>query len=182
MTCKFCPETKTVNEKGICDQCRRLSKTCRKGTGIFYNVKTKSYVDGDSLIESSPCIIFDLHGVADLFTVDEFSNLIKPILNRKVYILSYVGSTTNTRLEACEWLEKLLQISPNVKPYLCFYRKNVMATGNKGGFISMLSCPNVIFLDDSEDHFMSAASLSTAYLVPEEGGKVFVEEIVKELY
>lgn len=180
MSCRFCPSRKDVNEKEICVHCRRVSKACKKGTGIYYNVKTKTYVQGDELNEPNPCIIFDLHGVADLFTLQEFIQLVQP-LQSKVYLLSYVGSTTNTRLGACQWMEDLIKLAPHVNAFLCFARKDSPAPGNKGGFIQSLGSPDVTFLDDGKDHIEAAKNVSKAHLVPSDG-KNFVQEIVVSLY
>jgi hypothetical protein len=177
MKCDFCPCDEKVNDNGrfkACHQCRSVSKKCKKNTGTYYNVKSCHYDHGDTIRprtegdKDGRAVVFDLHNVADAFTIPEFVNLVSPLIDQYewVGILSFVGSTTQTRKDADGYIKLLMARCPKLKGYLCFRRNETAFPGTKGGFITCLNAAEVHFFDDGEDHIVSAEAAGvTATLI-----------------
>jgi hypothetical protein len=167
MACSFCQSRLDVLPKGqyqACKACRQVSKRCKKETGLYYNVESKNYVHGDTLrprnVPEGRAVVFDLHNVADQFDPEDFVKLIRPLVDKYewVAVLSFVGSTTKTRLDADAQIKKMMYLLPEIKGYLCFARKEAADAGTKGGFIRALNVAECWFYDDSSDHIASATA------------------------
>lgn len=159
--CSFCSSTDRVHVKenyNACYSCRSVSKKCKKNTGLYFDIKTNTYIEGSELGGvGGRAVIFDLHNVADSMTPNQFCKLVTPLTETFfVCILSYVGSTTETRKDATRYINELMMLVPKLKGYLCFRRDDRASPGSKGGFISCLSSSEVHFFDDSYDHVQSA--------------------------
>ena len=143
-----------------CHACRSVSKKCKKGSGLYYNVVSHEYESEISMV-SGNAVVFDLHNVVDRFEPKEFVDQIASaylLANYTVYVLSYVGSTTGTRLGAQEFMEEIRQHCEDISCYLCFRRDEKATPGSKGGFIAQLNAESVVFFDDGEDHVKSATA------------------------
>jgi hypothetical protein len=133
-----------------------MSKKCKLEEGTYYSVNDGVYVSGSELniaSTGSKRVVLDLHGVTDLFTTNEFIGLMsKKPDDCNVTILSYVGTTTSTRIAAHHQILELAE-GTGVKGYLCFARSDEPKPGNKGGFVgAMCNVSDITFADDSEDH------------------------------
>lgn len=169
--CSFCrldtnnPESWT-NKRGNtyvrCDACKKVSKQCKKHTGQYYSVNNNQYVTGAELHKllygKSSLLVLDLHGVADILPVTETCELIRRHGVDEIWILSYVGSTTQQRIDAHTYILDLIHMSSvPVHGWLCFYKSAKCEVGNKGGFLKCF--PDVsrcILLDDSNDNVAAA--------------------------
>lgn len=166
MPCEFClNDTETSvwkssrgREWNRCTPCAQVSKKCKKGAGIYYSVGDSCYLTGEELAahyadEAERHVLLDLHGVTDLFTPEEFKEIMSVVPEGTVVkILSFVGSTTQTRVDAHHQI-----LEYGVPGYLCFARKDTAGAGSKGGFIVATGVADaLVFADDSEDHVASA--------------------------
>lgn len=161
--CSFCSSTDRVHVKenyNACYSCRCVSKKCKKNTGLYFDIKSNTYVEGSELsaIQENRAVIFDLHNVADCMPANQFARLVNPLTEAYdfVGILSFVGSTTETRKDATRYINELMMWVPKLRGYLCFRRDDRASPGSKGGFITCLSSSEVHFFDDSYDHVQSA--------------------------
>lgn len=150
-TCSFCRISEGVpwKEFSLCNTCKKLSKKISKSEGIYYDVLNTKYITGDEIPGFSNATILDLHGVADLLTPEELPK-------GNIIILSYVGTTTQTRITAHN---DIMLFKDTIEGgYLCFRKEPTLHTGNKGHFI-MKMCNNggscKLFVDDSEDNCSS---------------------------
>lgn len=180
----------SISEK--CTPCKQVSKKCKKGSGLYYQIALKQkeggvYLSGDELAETTlssnkECIVFDYHNVTDLFTPEEFVQLVKPFIdNYKIFILSYVGSTSKTRIEADEDIRKIMISLPKLQGFLCFRRGDTSQPGNKGGFIKSLKSKNTTFFDDSEDHISAGKdALASSFLVPVDKGNDESKDFIRD--
>lgn len=161
MVCTFCGSNEKVvpcKQWEACHACRGVSKKCKKGSGVYYNVVSHEYQSEVPMV-SGNAAVFDLHNVVDRYEPKEFVDRIASkylVANYTVYVLSYVGSTTNTRLEAQEYMEEIQQHCEHINCYLCFHRDDKATPGSKGGFITQLNAESVVFFDDGDDHVRSA--------------------------
>lgn len=172
LTCEFCKSRVSVQELErwtVCQNCKQVSKKCKKGSGVYYRIADPRtgvgaagvYVTGDQLPDVAKsvgrdAIVFDFHNVADRFAPDEFAKLVAPFVKtHTLHVLSYVGSTTPTRVEADADIQARMALVPELHGWLCFRRSEVVEAGNKGGFIRALGASSVCFFDDSEDHVAS---------------------------
>lgn len=172
--CDFCPETQGVEQKKkykACHTCRTASKKAGQGSGLFYDSINKQYVDGDALpaVVVARALVLDLHNVTDLLSVPEFIEHVGPLKDKydHVVLLSYVGTTTDTRTGAETQMREFHEGLPWIHGYLCFKRGAAVATGNKGDFIGRLQAIHVDFLDDHEDHIAAGReSGAVSHLIP----------------
>jgi len=143
-----------------CSTCKTISKKCKKGKSMYYSIEQTVYVPGDKIdlnlnskVSSDPrLLVLDYHNVTDLFNPEELTEILKN-LKIPVIILSYVGSTTITRINThAEVLDYKLP------GWLCFQKKETADPGSKGHFLGILKEQGFrpILFDDSEDNIMSA--------------------------
>ena len=185
MQCEFCKSGVDVTEGErwtICRLCKQVSKKCKKGSGQYYRIAdgaadAGTYLSGDELADAGAAVgrkalVFDYHNVVDRFTPEEFAELTKPfVASHALFVLSYVGSTTWTRVEADADIRARMVLVPGLQGYLCFRRSKTVEPGNKGGFIRALGAANVWFFDDSPDHVESGkAAGADCLLVSKEDG------------
>jgi hypothetical protein len=167
-SCTFCKtsEGEPWKEFIVCNTCKKVSKKASKGEGVYFDVFNSKYITGDDIPGFSDVTILDLHGVADLLTPEEMPE-------GNIIILSYVGSTTNTRITAHD---DIMSRKDTIKGgYLCFKKGPTLHTGNKGHFI-MKMCNNggncTLFVDDSEENCASVLhSEEVMFLNHEEGNQ-----------
>lgn len=171
MACSFCQCRDKVNPISngwfaACWQCRSVSKKSKKEP-LFYNILEGKYVDAPTP-RAPRALVLDLHNVCDRFEPKEMAELAAPLAAKgwHVLVLSYVGSTTNTRLGAQDYAAEMHQHLPALDAYLCFQRGEGVLPSNKGGFIAALGAAETQFLDDGEDHIASGkAAGAVAHLV-----------------
>ena len=185
--CSFCLRdygspwvTKRGDTFSKCTKCAQVSKKCRKGDGIYYSIddacyltgtelaahfadKTKPAVDasGTEVEAKAPArqVLLDCHGVLDLFEPDEFKEILSSLpAGTKVAVLSFVGSTTGTRVSAHQQILKY-----GVPGYLCFARSDTPSPGSKGGFVQSTGV-KLSFADDSTDHVASVKATGSVAL------------------
>jgi len=186
LKCEFCKSGENVQELArwtVCQPCKQVSKKCRKGSGLYYQIADPTagvgaagvYVTGDQLPDVAKsrgrdALVFDLHNVADRFkpNLNEFAELVAPFVGSySLHVLSFVGSTTPTRVEADADIQAMMALVPELQGWLCFRRSEAVEPGNKGGFIRALGATSVCFFDDSEDHVESGkAAGADSVLVP----------------
>lgn len=187
-TCDFCPCNEKVNPVAqgrfhACWQCRTVSNKSKK-TPIFYDILRGKYV-AEPLARSESVLVLDLHNVCDRFTPQELAGLVRPFLEEgwQVTILSYVGSTTTTRIGAQDFALSLYKLVPDIDAYLCFRRGSLVEASNKGGFIKALGAPEVHFFDDSDDHIESGTHAgASSYLVTKDSpdaARTYIENTLK---
>jgi len=172
LTCEFCKSKENVEELKqwtVCRSCKQVSKKCKKGSGLYYRIADPGagegaagvYVTGDDVpgVAKSvgrPALVFDYHNVADWFGPEEFAELVAPFVrSHSLHVLSYVGSTTPTRVGADADIQARMAVVPELQGWLCFRRSEAAEAGNKGGFIRALGATSVCFFDDSSDHVAS---------------------------
>lgn len=140
--CSFCSQP---SEKIPCQRCKRLGKEKSKADSVFFDVDNCKYVNAQELhFASAPWLVVDLHKTADLLTVQEFNNAVKG-RNVKLLMLSYVGTTTQTRLHAQEQLRSM----DADRRFLCFRKDDQRLVGTKGHFMEAAGfAPGTVLLDD----------------------------------
>lgn len=199
LTCEFCKSKEYVEELErwtVCRSCKQVSKKCRKGSGLYYRIADPGagegvagvYVTGDDLSDLAksvgrPALVFDLHNVVDRFTPEEFAELVAPFVkSHSLHVLSYVGSTTSTRVDADADIQARMALVPELQGWLCFRRSESVEPGNKGGFIRALGASSVCFFDDSSDHVASGlAAGADSVLVPTNSESAAKQVIGKKL-
>lgn len=199
LTCEFCKNGVDVEELKrctVCRNCKQVSKKCRKGSGLYYQIANPraeegvagAYVTGDELAGVAkslgrPAIVFDFHNVADWFRPEEFAELVAPLVgSHSLHVLSYVGSTTPTRVGVDADIKARMALVPELQGWLCFHRSEVVEPGNKGGFIQALGATSVCFFDDSQDHVESGkAAGADSVLVPKNSELAAKRVISKKL-
>ena len=143
MQCEFCKSGVgvSVGERWtICRLCKQVSKKCGKGSGQYYRIAdgakdAGTYLSGDELADVGAAVgrkalVFDFHNVVDRFTPEEFAEMIKPFAdNHALFVLSYVGSTTRTRVEADADIRARMVLVPGLQGYLCFRRSDKVEQG-----------------------------------------------------
>lgn len=100
--------------------------------------------------------------------------MVRPLMDKCqwVGVLSYVGSTTSTRIGADRDIYELQRLVPGLHGYLCFRRDERASPGSKGGFIQSLGMEEVHFYDDGKDHVDSGtAAGANAVLVSKNRGQ-----------
>jgi len=200
LKCEFCKSGENVQEQErwtVCQNCKQVSKKCRKGSGLYYQIADPVagvgaagvYVTGDQLPDVAKsmgrrALVFDFHNVADRFRPEEFADLVAPFVGSySLYVLSYVGSTTPTRVEADADIRAMMALVPELRGWLCFRRSEAVEPGNKGGFIRALGATSVCFFDDSEDHVKSGkAAGADSVLVPSKSALEAKRLIGKKLH
>ena len=162
-SCSFCHTRKGEAFKTFyrCSTCKRLSKDARKGTGLYFLVDELSYTPGRTLakyissLPSSKALVIDLEKTLNLLSPSEFADYTTKLQERgwTIVILSYVGTTTATRVAAHQ---EILGYTADFR-VLCFRRGDMLNPGNKGYLLGLLRnfFTELIFLDDSEDHVTS---------------------------
>lgn len=199
LTCEFCKSKENVEELErwtACRSCKQVSKKCRKGSGLYYQIADPTagvgaagvYVTGDQLPDVAksvgrPALVFDFHNVTDRFTPEKFAELVAPFVkSHSLHVLSYVGSTTSTRVGADADIQARMALVPELQGWLCFRRSEAVEPGNKGGFIRALGASGVCFFDDSSDHVASGlAAGADSVLVPTNSESAAKQVIVKKL-
>lgn len=199
LVCEFCKSGENVEELErwtVCRSCKQVSKKCKKGSGLYYRIADPRagvgapgvYVTGDQLPDvansvSHDALVFDFHNVADRFTPKEFAELVAPFVgSHSLHVLSYVGSTTSTRVEADADIQARMALVPELQGWLCFYRSEAAKAGNKGGFIRALGATSVCFFDDSKDHVQSGKDAGAdSVLVPSKSAPEAKRVIGKKL-
>lgn len=182
-TCAFCQldsGSSWTNNTGQtfirCEKCRTLSKECRKGTGLFFNVQDHTLHSGDHLsLPLSPgrVLVLDLHGVVDLLPPEQLRAAVKV----PAIILSFVGSTTDRRIEAHQYIKSVL--GENIHDgWMCFHKRNTALPGTKGGFMKCLTAQGFtpVLFDDSLDNCQSAADAGCEFRLIDS-----VDTLLKEL-
>lgn len=168
MICQFCHSTDDVQQKTkfvACRRCLTLQKHMKRDTGLFYDVMNRRYMSGiDVQADFADCnklLVLDLHGVTDLLSKPVFAEMAAKMDARdiRIILLSYVGTTTQTRTDAqLDMIEYILQLPCNVRAFTCFHRGEKVELSNKGHFVQMLLKPDatIHFFDDSLDHVSAA--------------------------
>lgn len=135
--------------------------------------------------DGRPALVLDLHNVCDLRTPQEMAELVAPLSGKyQIVLLSYVGATTTTRLEAQDYMKMMHNAAPHIHCYLCFQRGDHVAMSDKGDFIAQLGAPETHFVDDGEDHIEAGKSAgATTYLIPKDAvaGRQRVGEVIAAL-
>lgn len=195
MNCDFCPGAIDVQQKlkyKACRDCRMVQKLASKNCGVYYDAKHGKYVSGDNIHEryhgqesdvQSSFLVLDLHNVVDLLTPNELADATAPLRQfNNIIILSFVGTTTETRIQAQKDMVLYRELIPDLDTYLCFKRGDAPAPGNKGHFIAMMQpASSIHFLDDHEDHIKAGlAAGATVHHVPD-GTKAKVIETLQSL-
>lgn len=187
--CDFCAATERVkvgDRWTACHACRSASKNAKKGTGLYYDAIERTYCEGKDLrVEAAgDVLVLDLHNVTDMFSPEQFRELVAPLIPRyHVVLLSYVGTTTRTRIDAEAQMREFHAALPMIDGYLCFRRGDTVAPGNKGHFISLVRAGKVTFLDDGADHIASGkAAGARCFLIPKPPqGEAEVVSILQKL-
>jgi hypothetical protein len=115
--------------------------------------------DAEALLKtlSETLVVSDLHGVWDLFDINEKP----PVAN--VVVVSFVGKLSNTRIEAQEDIEIRVKDGTIKAGFCVFERKDppCLVPGSKAWFVKQLKlAPSAFFIDDSSDHVESVATLN----------------------
>jgi hypothetical protein len=148
----------------MCAGCRGVSGRCREEP-LFWDCGGMTYVDAPPQPDGSTAVVLDLHNVVDTFLDGgDYEAEIVGLINAldkvtSVYLLSYVGAGTSTRLRADEMIRGLMAKCPKLRGYLSFVRSGKAGPSTKGGFIALLGKCRVVFLDDSKSHLKSAAAV-----------------------
>ena len=164
MNCYFCGANDNVQQKAnwqVCRTCTQLSKKCSKGEGLYYHVLNRQYVAGDQPdLSVGKLLVLDLHNVTDQVPPAELDAVLAETKVDKVVVLSFVGTTTDTRVEADTQIREIVAAikSKPIDGYLCFKRGDHVRPGNKGGFIAASGASQVYFLDDSSDHIAAGTA------------------------
>lgn len=145
-----------------CDYCKKLQKLCKKDNGIYYHIKTQTYFYGVDInlnidinnSDDKRLLVLDFHNVCDLFKPDDLYKVLENV-SIPIIILSHVGTTTQTRINAHHEI-----LEYKYDSWFCFKKKNNANPGTKGHFMSMLKTKGFlpILLDDSQDNIDSALS------------------------
>ena len=162
----------------ICDNCNSndLSK--------FFNTRTKEYLNDEEIQELfsdlgvdsmgkpiDTIMVCDLHKVTDLFTYDEFNDIVENF-DVPVVILSYIVKKSMTRYHT----QPIINNYKSFKSFMCFEKRYTPFPGTKGKFISNIlsntNIKNVFLLDDSDKNCISARKA---------GGKSILIPTVDEL-
>ena len=174
-----------------CRVCLKVQKQLKHDSGIYFDVLARAYRTGDEVRAQFPTLncrklVLDLHGVTDLLSVPDFAQLTSSALAAgvdHVVLLSYVGTTTQTRIEAQAAMEQYVRevTAGNqllVSAFVCFHRGGTVEPSNKGHFVQMLHAPSVLFFDDSTDHVSAAQSAGAdAHLVTTEDPGVLIAQV-----
>lgn len=184
MTCPHCHREIHIEpgQRG-CQECLSVRERC-KTEPFFYDAIQKNYLDVPFVALLAKVIIFDLNGVADLFPVQEFVEMVRPFLGTaEVVILSYVGSTTVTRQTAQDFIDEMNAIEPTIRAFLCFRRHGV---SDKGSFVSQIGgvFNEVLFFDDHKRNINSVKKACSelevaceAVLVPPRDKKIITDRL-----
>lgn len=168
-SCYYCSETKEKANQFACKACIKsknignilMSGYIKDGSGDVKYVEFSKHQqsDAEALLKtlSETLVVSDLHGVWDLFDINE-----KPPLTN-VVVVSFVGKLSNTRIEAQEDIEIRVKDGTIKAGFCVFERKDppCLVPGSKAWFIKQLKlAPSAFFMDDSEDHVESVATLN----------------------
>ena len=152
--CAFCSaETDLIwKENPRCETCRTMCNKCHTDSGIYFNVDSSCYVTGEELhdvikADGKKVVIFDFHKVLDTIDPEIYNGLYaKRTSTDTIYvILSYVGSTTKTRIGA---QEDMIKYKANFH-FTCFRKKMTAELGTKGHLMKMLDTEDATLLDDN---------------------------------
>ena len=192
MSCQFCGSQTDVQQKSkfaACRVCLKVQKRLKHDSGVYFDVLARAYRTGDEVraqFATPTCrrLVLDLHGVTDLLSMPDFAQLTDSALAAgvdHVVLLSYVGTTTQTRIEAQTAMEQYVREvghQPLVSAFVCFHRGDTVEPSNKGHFVQMLHAPSVLFFDDSTDHVSAAQNAGAdAHHVMTEDPSVLLAQI-----
>lgn len=172
MNCQFCHSVDDVQQKPkftACRACLTLQKRMKRDTGLFYDVMGRRYMTGADIrtefSKDKRLLVLDLHGVTDLLSKAEFADMVTRVeaAGFRVILLSYVGTTTQTRIDAQTDMLAYMAHAANVCAFTCFHRGDTVELSNKGHFVQMLMDPEttVHFFDDGLDHVMAVGSVGS---------------------
>lgn len=165
--CYYCKGSKEKANQFACKACVKSKKVgsvlmsgyINTDTGVQYVEFSKhQQAEAEALLKtlSETLVISDLHGVWDLFDINEKP----PVTN--VVVVSFVGKLSNTRIDAQEDIEIRVKDGTIKAGFCVFERKDppFLAPGSKAWFAKQLKlAPSAFFIDDSEDHVESVATL-----------------------
>ena len=168
LMCDFCGSLLEVLPLIKKDTIMYRCKVCRDiNTDVFFDTRNKIYLSDKELQDKfknihsfkkriiDTVIVCDLHNVTDLFSSEQFNNIIKNF-KIPVIILSFLGINTVMRKKT----QKMINDYNSDMTFMCFKKAYSNKPGTKGRFISNIlsnnKIKNVILLDDKEINCLSA--------------------------
>lgn len=108
-------------------------RSSREDRNRYYDLKEKRYLDEYKWEGEEVPRIYDFHRTVNLFTSDEWNDLIKDV-KYPIILLSYVGFGGETRVK----VEGEMPHYHADNYFLCFVKKGDAREGTKGYFMSKL--------------------------------------------